>query len=351
MTKSENLTIKNSEKLGLISNLATMLAAGIPILETIDSMLEDAKGNQKKVLTMLRQDIVSGTQVHASFARFPHIFNKVTVSIIKAAEEAGTLDTTLKDLKKQIQKEMEFSDKIRSALTYPFVILVVFVGVLLMMLVVVVPKISTVFVRLRVPLPLPTQIMIFTSDLMLKNTIPFILGLVAIIAAFWFLYKKNKYVILNILFALPVVSDLVKEIDLTRFTRSLSLLLGSGITIISALELTQDVVMRKDLQALILKSKNMILTGKRFSEGMKDNHGLIPSIVIKIIEAGEKTGSLDRSMQETSEYLDYQVTNTLMTLTALLEPVMLVFIGVLVGGMMLAIIAPMYGLIGQVGAR
>ena len=190
--KIENITISNNEKISLISNLATMLSAGISILETIDSLLEDAKGNQKKVLETLRADLAQGNQMYSSFSKFPKVFDKVTINIIKAAEEAGTLDTTLKDLKKHIQKEMEFTDKVKSAMTYPLVIMVVFLGVLLMMLLVVVPKISTVFKRLNVPLPLPTQIMIFLSDLLLLYTIPFVLGLIGFVVAMVFLYRSNK---------------------------------------------------------------------------------------------------------------------------------------------------------------
>lgn len=349
--KPSNISLSNSEKLGLLSNLATMLSAGISILEAIDSLLDDAKGNTKKLLQTLREDMIQGRQIHESFSRFPQVFDPVTVNILKASEQAGTLDTTLKDLKKNLQKEIEFNDKVKSAMMYPALIMVVFVGVLLMILVVVVPKISTVFLRLRVPLPLPTKILIFLSDQVLKNTIPLIIAIAAITAILFFVYKTNKRFILNILFSFPVVSQLIKEIDLTRFSRSLYLLLSSGIPIASALELTQDVVMKNNLKRVILDSKNAVLSGTRLSEGLKGAKGVVPTIMIKIIESGEKTGSLDSSMLEISEYLDYQVTNSLRTLTALLEPIMLVFVGVMIGGMMLAIIAPIYGLIGSVGVR
>jgi type II secretory pathway component PulF len=145
------------------------------------------------------------------------------------------------------------------------------------------------------------------------------------------------------------VSGLAREVDLTRFTRSLYLLLSAGIPITQALELTENVVVKKDIQRAIIHTKNVVSGGKKFTEGLKDNKRVIPPIMIKIIEAGEKSGSLDQSMMDVSDYLDYQVSNTLKTLTALLEPILLVLVGVLVGGMMLAIIAPIYSMIGQVG--
>lgn len=349
--KTERISLSTNEKIIFISNFSTMLSAGISILEAVDSLREDAKGNLSKMLETLRADLIQGNHVATTFARFPLIFDKVTVNIIKASEEAGTLDVTLKDLKKSILKEVEFTDKIKSALMYPFVILLVFIGVLLLMLIVVIPKISTVFLRLNVPLPLPTQVLIFTSNLLLTQTIPVLIVLGAFVGLIFFMYQRQKRILLNILFSFPLVSELVKEIDLTHFTRSLYLLLSSGITIINALELTEDVVIRHDVHEAIFQAKQTVLSGKKLSEGLRLYKGFIPNLMIKMIEAGEKTGSLDKSMQEISDYFDYQVSNRLRTLTALLEPIMLVFVGVLVGGMMLAIIAPIYNLIGSVGTR
>lgn len=349
--KESRITLSNNEKVGLLSNLATMLAAGISILEAIDSLIADVKGNQRKILTRLRADIMQGKSIHESFYQFPNVFDKVTVNIIRAAEQAGTLDTTLKDLKNHIRKEAEFIDKVRSAFIYPLVILIVFAGVMLVIIVVVIPKISTIFSSMNVPLPLATKILIAASNLIVNNTVLFIGASALFVVVLIIVYKKNKKSFLNVLFSLPFISGLVREIDLTRFSRSLSLLLASGTPIVTALELTQEVVVKKDISHVIKQAKNLVLSGKRISDGFKLSKGKIPSIMIKIIEAGEKTGSLDRSMQEISEHLDYQVSNTLRMLTVLLEPIMLVFIGVLVGGMMLAIITPIYGLIGQVGSR
>src|SRR5258706_2103888 len=159
-----NNTISSNDKIALVSNFHTMLASGIPILETVDSLLEDSKGSQKKLLQTMRQDLGQGQHMYVTFAKFPKIFDKVTVSIIKSAEESGTLDTALEDLKSSIRKEIEFNDKIRAALIYPFFILIVFVLVMVVILVVVIPKIATVFSQLNVTLPLPTKIMIFLSN-------------------------------------------------------------------------------------------------------------------------------------------------------------------------------------------
>jgi type II secretory pathway component PulF len=348
---TEKISIKNHEKLALLSNFSTMITAGIPILETVDSLLEDAKGNPKKLLEIIREDIMQGQHLYASFAKFPNIFDKVTINVLKASEEAGNLDVTLKDLKTQIQKEMQFNDKIKGALTYPIVILMVFMAVLLLILTVVVPKISTVFSRLTVDLPLPTKVLIVASNGLVNHTLPVLAFIGILIACIIFLFKAQRKRVMSVLYKLPVISNLVREIDLARFSRSMYLLLTSGITITSALEMSQDVVSRKDVSEAIKHAKETVLGGKNLSQGFKDQKKVFSAIIIKIIEAGEKTGTLDKSMQDISEQQDYRVDNSLKTLTTLLEPVMLVTVGLLVGGVMMAIIAPIYGLIGQVGGR
>lgn len=349
--KTENITLSNNDQLSMIGTFSTLINAGIPILETVDSLLEDSKGNMKKVLESTREDLIQGKPLHACFAKFPAVFGKVTINIIKASEEAGTLDTVLKDLKNQVQKDMEFIDKIKSALMYPLIIFVVFLGVLLIILVVVIPKIAVVFSQLKVDLPLPTKMLIFASNAILHNTILLLLGLFAIGAGIYFIYKMKRGIILRFLYSLPLVSTIVKEIDLTRFFRSMYLLLSSGIIITSALELTEEVVMRKDIGRAIAYSQESVLAGRRLSDAFKDKKDIFSGIMIKIIEAGEKTGTLDKSMQDLSDYMDYQVSGMLKSLTGLLEPIMLVLMATLVGGMMMSIIAPIYGLISHVGGK
>lgn len=348
--KTEDISLSTNDKISLLSNFSTMLAAGIPILETVESLLDGAKNNQKKILETLRDDLSQGQHVYISFAKFPKVFNKVTVHILRASEEAGTLEETLKDLRNNIRKEAEFSDKVKSALIYPAFIAVVFFGVLLLMLLFVIPRISSVFSRMNVELPLPTKILMGLSDLMVNNTVVFTVGFSVFLLLAIFLYKKQKKHLIAAFSSLPIISQLVTEIDLNRFTRSLYLLLTSGIPITTALELCQEVVVKPDTQKAIIHAKEMILAGKKLSEGFKDNKNIFPIIMIKITEAGERSGSLDKAMNDTAEYLDYQVSSTLRTITALIEPIMLVTVGVLIGGMMLAIIAPIYSLISQVGS-
>lgn len=343
------VTLKGTEKLELVGSFATMISSGISILEVVRSLAEDTKGGQKLILEEMAKDLSQGKRTYVTFAKFPRIFDKVSVNVIRASEEAGTLDVALSDLRKTLQKDMEFNDKIRSALMYPTFIVVVFLGILAMILTFVVPKISTVFLQLNVPLPFPTRVMLFLSDLVVKHTVWFLSFFAFLGGTLYYLLNYKRKQFFEIFYRLPLISTLVMQIDVTNFARNLSVLLASGLPITQALDLVGEVVVRKKMAVLLSTSKAMVLSGRTLSEGFRSDKEALPSIVIKLVEAGEKTGNLDKSLQEIAEYFDYKVTYTLKSLTSLLEPVMLVAVGVVVGGMMLAIIAPVYGLISQIG--
>ncbi len=342
-------TLSTKEKMNLISNLATMLQAGIPIYEATEVLLDEAKGTTQIILQQLQKDLSAGKAINVSFANFPYVFDDVTINLIHAAEEAGTLEETLRDLVDTMRKEMEFSERVRSAMMYPIIIFIVFIGVVLLMLIVVIPKISQVFERMKVDLPLPTRIMVRSSNLLLENTYPVIGGVALAVVIIAILYKRNKQFILNMIFSVPGVRGLVRQIDITRFCRSLHLLLSSGVPITHSLALAQKVVVKKEVSQIIEKARTLAESGHQFSEGLKTKDKIFPPMMVKLMEVGERTGQLENSMLHVSEQMDYEVSKTLKALTSMIEPIMLVFIGLAVGGMMMGIISPIYGLIGNVG--
>lgn len=347
---NKSITLSDDDKLVFVGNLGTMLNSGISIIESVESLQEDAKGSFLIVLNQLKTDLEQGLQVNESLGQFVNIFDGVTINIIKAAEESGTLDRVLKDIKNNLMKEMEFRDKVKGAMLYPAFIMIIFMVVLLGMLYGIVPKIGGVFKSLRIALPLATKVLLFMSDFLINNTVLTIIVSTAIIILSVIIYNKKKTAILRIVFSLPLLGSLVRDIDLTRFTRSMSLLLMSGIPITSALELTKDVVSKPQVREAINEGYKAILQGGRLSQGLAKKGKLFPGILKKMIEVGEKSGSLDKSLQEASEFLDYQTSKKIKTLTTLLEPIMLVLVAGLVGGMMLAIVAPIYGLISSIGS-
>ncbi len=282
-------------------------------------------------------------------SKFPKVFDKVTINVLRSAEESGTLESSIDDIRLNIEKSIKFNDKIRSALLYPLIVSVIFVLIIVGILIFVIPRVATVFTSLNIDLPLPTKILLFLSNVLTHYTL-YLLGFLALLAILliWIFFKKRELLTISFL-SLPGISTIAKEIDLTRFSHSLSLLLDSGIPITKCLNLTKDVVFTPKLKQVIEETQEMVSSGKRLSDGFKKSKKFIPKLVIKITEAGEHAGSLSQSMRYISNYLEYQVEKKLFTATTLLEPIMLVIVGIVVGGMMLSIISPIYSLIGQIG--
>lgn len=347
--KTENLALPSSEKLNLLSNLATMINAGLTMAEAVEALLGDATGTLKVVLTGIQEDITQGKALHMSLSKYPRIFDSVTVALIKASEESGTVHIVLKDVKNTVKKDIEFMDKIKSTLTYPVIIFIVFTGVLLLLLAFVIPKITTVFLRLRVTLPLPTKILIALSNIVVNYTIPTIITTVSIVILLFFLYKRQKKLLMSVFLSLPYISAIAIQVDLTRFCRSMHLLLTSAIPVYTSLELTSAIVVKHEVRDAIMRTKEYVGGGRGLAEGLR-GHKAIPSIMLKIIEVGERSGTLEQSMQDLAEYFDYQVTKTLQFAITVFEPMILVVVGVVIGSMMIAIMAPIYNLIGQVGS-
>lgn len=349
--KLEKITLKNSEKILLLGNLSTMMKSGIMIVETVDSLLEDAKGNLKIVLESVRKDIMQGKRVNFAFSRFPSVFDKITINVLKASEEAGKLHTALKDLKDNLRKQIEFMNKVKFALLYPAVVIVLFISMFVMILTFVIPRFSQVFKQLHVKLPLPTQILFALSYSFTTYMLYYIIAIILIFFLIVFFYSRYRQKMVQFVTSLPLIKDIIIKIDLTRFAYNLHVLLDSGISIVIALDLLKDIVINKEVAKILENARKGILAGKRFSEGLKTDKKIVPPIVVKLIEAGEITGSLHQAMKDVSEYLDYEVVTSLQVLTSLLEPIILVIVGLTIGGMMIAIITPIYQIIGQIGSH
>lgn len=339
------------EKLNLISNISTMLSAGISLTGTIETLMEEAKGTLLVVLKSVLADLTAGKSLSTAFEAFPLVFEPVTVNLLRASEEAGTLEQTLKDLEKTLRKDIAFNDKVKAAMFYPMMVVIVFFIVMLVILIVVMPKISSVFGRMKMPLPLATKVMIASSNFLVAYW-PFVVGgIVLIIAMLFVLYRERSREFRQFFLGLPGVKILSRQIDITRFSRVLHLLLSSGVPITLGLELAQAVINNKQVAAQVQQARDQASAGSPFSSGLKGKTSPFPAMMVKLMEVGEKTGTLEKAMLDVSNHMDSQVSKTLNKLTMMLEPIMLVLVGLAVGGMMMAIIGPIYGMIGQVANR
>lgn len=346
-----SIRLRSSEKLEMISNLGAMLSAGIPLLEAVDGLLDGSRGKLKAVLVRLRKDLESGKTIADSLAQFPDSFDSIAINLIHGGEQAGNLEEILKDLAETTRKDIEFSSRVKGALAYPIFVMIIFAIIMTIILTFVIPRIAMVFTKLNVVIPLPTKILIFMSNALLGYW-PWIIAATALAVVLGGLaYRARRRQLISLLSSLPFIRTLAREIDLVRFTRSAALLLTSGIPISKTLELSRDVLLRTELVDLIEFSRQEVMRGKRLSEALKSRPGLIPQILIRMIAAGEKSGKLEQSFQEAADYFDQRVTATIKSLATLLEPILLVVVGIAVGGIMISIIAPIYQLVGEIKIR
>jgi type IV pilus assembly protein PilC len=343
--------MRPQDKLALISNLGTMLSAGIPILEAVETLEQDSKGPSRKFLKLLVVYLNEGKPISEAMKQMPQAFDPVTINIVMTAEEAGTLTETLKDLEVSLKNDMAFRDQLRTSLTYPAFIFVILLGVLLLMLTFVVPRIAKVFTGLHVQLPPTTKALINVSDFLVSNYKLVAVGAFVFIAFMAVLIHTQRRAMVNALLQLPFLTSLGREIDLTRFTRSLGLLLKAGVPIGEALKLSREVIIKKEIRRM---ADNMIVAineGKPLSDGLEQSKRVTPTIMRRLIDTAERSGSLEASMQNLSEHFQTRVSHRLKMIATLVEPVMIVVVGLLVGGIMLSIIAPIYNLINQVRLR
>lgn len=345
------MRLNERDKLALYSNLNTTLDAGIPISEAVNMLLQESTGNTKLFLQTLHARLNEGGTISDAMQKTAGSFNQVSINMMRAAEEAGTLEETLLDLEKNTRQQIAFNDELRASLMYPVFVFVVFLGVLLLMLLFVVPRISKVILGLRTPIPPTTQFVFNTSTFLINNYVGVIAVIVALVVLGVVVYKTRRKQVINILYRLPVIHTLGKNLDLLRFCRSMSLMLRAGIPISEALKYSKSVVNLREISKLIDKMIANVELGHVLSEGLDEKNKIVPQLMIRLTKTAEYSGSLEASMQKLADYFQTQVSKTLKTLSALIEPVLIIVVGLMTGGLMLTIIAPIYGLISNIRAR
>ena len=229
MAKSEvsRIRLRSKDRLSIFADLSTMLTAGIPILEALDSLSTDSKGNNKKALSFMQKALYNGTSLSTVLGQMPNAFDPVSVNLVKSAEVGGTLDTTLRDIVISTKKEMEFSNQIRNTMIYPLFVMVVFTGIIILMFTFVIPRVAEVFTSMNVHIPWITRVMIKMSKFFISNWILIFLAIALIICLFVVFVRSNRSLISRTILSLPILRTLGTNIDLARFTRSFGLLMRS----------------------------------------------------------------------------------------------------------------------------
>lgn len=335
-----------SELVMMTRQLATMIEAGLVLSEAIDILSEQASNAKlKETLEHVSRDIKAGMDLATSLKKYPDVFPILYSNLIKAGESSGKLDQVLLQMADSLEKDREFRARVKGAMIYPVVIVVMMIGVMAVMLLFVIPRLTSLYTQSNIELPLPTKILIGVSDFAVSFwwLILVIAILIVIIFNRWVATKPGKYEFDRLLLKMPVIGKLIQLTSLTNFTRTFSLLISAGIPIIDSLIIVTDVVgnavYKKALQTCAMGVERGLLLSSQLEQ-----IGVFPKIVSQMFRVGEETGKVDSISLKLSEYFEQESDHMVKNLTVIIEPVILVILGIGVAFLVLSIILPIYKL-------
>jgi general secretion pathway protein F len=336
--------VKQAEITNMTRQLATLVKAHVPIVESLSALIEQIEYPKlKKILIAVRQSVNEGRSLADGFAAFPKVFDRVYVNMVRAGESAGRLDVVLLRLADFAENRGKLKQKVGGALTYPIIMVIVGFGVLGVIFVKVVPQITSIFTDMKQQLPTPTKILIAVSNVA-QAQYPVILVGILVIALLIERYiktttgRRRKD---EIFLRLPIVSALTRNIAVARFARTLGTLLSSGVPMITALQITRNVVANAVFEEVVESAETLVSEGRSLAYTLKQSRQF-PPIVVHMVGVGEKTGELEAMLANVADNYEQQVDALLGTLTSLLEPLMMVMMALLVGFIVMAVLMPIF---------
>jgi len=323
---------------------ATMLDAGIGILQCLTIMAKQVSNpGLKEIIKGISQDIERGDDLSTSFARHPKVFNPLFINVINIGEESGTLDNSFNYLASLYENEKSIKERIKTATRYPKIVVTALFCAVFFLMSFVVPKFVALFERSNVALPLPTRILITLSNFFSHNFILIIVGIISFIILYRFCLNYREFILIrdNFLIKLPIFGELYIKIYMARFCRVFSVLTRSGIDLIKTLNLSTAALGNIVLQDLFVEVRDDVEKGENL-HGSMARHKQFPEMVVQMVTVGEESGQLDTMMSKVSDYYEIETDYTIKNLSTLLEPILLLFMGVMVGFIALAIFTPMW---------
>ncbi len=329
---------------------ATMINAGLPLVQSLDILAKQSENkNLQKIIQQVLYDVESGQTLADALRKQSKVFTDLYVNMVAAGEAGGILDTILLRLAAFLEKADALKRKIKGAMVYPGVIFTVAIGAVTVLLVFVIPTFQNMFESAGVPLPLPTQIVINLSKLLQHYWWAMLAGIIGFIAALRAYYKTpNGQLNLDRLsLRAPIFGNLLRKTAVARFTRTLGTLVSSGVSILDGLEITARTAGNRVIHDAIMQSRTSIAGGETISEPLKAS-GVFPPMVVQMINVGEQTGGLDEMLSKIADFYDEEVDAAVEALLAAMEPIMIVFLGGIVGGMIVAMYLPIFDMINTV---
>jgi type IV pilus assembly protein PilC len=343
--------VRMKEIVHFTRQFATMVNSGLPLVQCLDILSQQTENKfLANSVKEVQADVESGATLADALRNHPKVFNDLYVNMVAAGEAGGILDTVLLRLAIFLEKSEKLARKVKGAMIYPGVILTVAVIAITVLLVFVIPTFQSMFASVDLALPAPTRLVIWLSD-MLQGYWWLLLGLLA--AGIWSIrmyYKTagGRLALDKLLLRFPILGDLLRKTAVARFTRTLGTLLSSGVSILDGLEITARTAGNRVIHDAVMRSRSSIAGGETIAEPLKQS-GVFPPMVTQMINVGEQTGTIDEMLDKVADFYDDEVDTAVEALLAAMEPVWIVFLGVVVGGMIVAMYLPIFDMINVVG--
>jgi type IV pilus assembly protein PilC len=345
----------NSKELAIFTRqFSVMIDAGLPLVQCLE-ILAGQQENKffQKVLATTRASVEGGATLSAAMRQHPKVFDALYVNMVEAGETGGILDTILQRLSTYIEKNVKLKRAVQSASIYPIGVMTIAGGVVTLLLWKVVPIFATLFAGLGVDLPLPTKVVIALS-----NFIGSIFGFLIVVGAVgavvgvkvWYGTEQGRFALDTIILKLPIIGILMRKIAVARFTRTLGTLIASGVPILEGLEITARTAGNAVVERSLMKVRKSLEEGKSLTEPLKESE-VFPGMVTQMISVGEQTGAMDAMLQKIADFYEEEVDAAVKDLLTALEPILIVFLGVVVGGVVISMYMPLFSLIGKLSGK
>ena len=343
--------VKETDIILFARQFSTMIDAGLPIIQCLDILYTQQENPTfKKILKSIKESVEGGATLAESLKKYPKQFDDLFVNMVAAGEAGGILDTILRRLSTYMEKAAKLKSQVKGAMTYPVVTLIIAGVVLAVILVFVIPVFQEMFADFGSELPAFTQMVINVSDFTKRNIIWIIIGMILFVFAFRKTYKteKGREMIDDLVLKLPVFGVLIRKVAVAKFTRTMGTMLSSGVAILEALDIVAKTAGNKTIEKAVYSVRADIAEGRTMADPLQES-GVFPAMVCQMIAVGESTGALDSMLEKIAAFYDDEVDQAVENLTALIEPFMLVFLGVTIGGLVIAMYLPIFKMAGTIG--
>ncbi|MDJ0781147.1 MAG: type II secretion system F family protein [Desulfosarcinaceae bacterium] len=342
--------VKEKDVILFARQFSTMIDAGLPIIQCLDILHSQQENKTFKVmLKEIKESVESGATLADSLKKYPKHFDDLFVNMIAAGEAGGILDTILRRLAAYMEKAAKLKSQVKGAMTYPVVTMIIAVIVVAVILVFVIPVFQEMFADFGGDLPGPTKIVVGASDFVKSKILYIIIGLIIFGFAFkkYYATQKGRESVDAIMLKLPVFGILIRKVAVAKFTRTMGTMLSSGVAILEALDIVAKTAGNTSIEKAVYHVRSGISEGRTMADPLMES-GVFPSMVCQMISVGESTGALDAMLGKIADFYDEEVDQAVENLTSLIEPFMLVFLGTVIGGLVVAMYLPIFKMAGAI---